>query len=308
MKDLIGRRERVILTAERELMSEFERLDKSLLRRLLAFLNELDRDNDNLTFSGRNVDLLVKFRNDLSKYLNSEIRSSEISQSLIKISASNIELAKAITDVAVTPSLISPLQSQFIDVVTDRISAYGGILKADVSNVLFRHVGLGSTLSESVRDVTSLLEGTDSARYSKQIAVDTIWQYDGMVQKQLSEKLNLDAFMFVGSVIETSREGCIHMVNAPKPVEICTGKGEKRKCVTKQNRFKDIFLESGGFRVDDIPFIIEMNENDGGWNPETTPENYLSLRNGFNCRHQTVTYKMNRDEARVNKLHELYDN
>lgn len=307
MRDLIGRRERIITQLESDISGTFNRLERSLYLKLIEVLSLMDSDGDNVRFTARNADVLLRFRTDVSQYLRDNAGISSISQSLRRLTDASVSISEAVTGIASNTSTLTAIQETFANIVTDRVFGAADLLKSDFAVILFRHIGLGTTKSQVIREFRSLLDGSDAIRYAQQLATDAIYQYDGTVQKHLADELNLDAFMFVGSLIETSREGCIHMVNAPKPVEICKGNGEKRKCINKENRFKDIFLQSGGFKIDDIPFIIEMNENDSGWNPETNKENYLSLRNGYNCRHQIVTYKMGRDEASVNKLLQVYE-
>jgi hypothetical protein len=144
-----------------------------------------------------------------------------------------------------------------------------------------------------------LEEQSIASRYLTQITRDSINQYDGTIQQKVSEEIGLDGFMFVGSVQDNSRPGCVHMTGIPEPVNICVGSGKNRKCTLTANRFQDIALESGGFRKSDIGLIIQRNKNDKGWDPDTTEENYYSKRNGFNCRHFVVPYRINEDEATV---------
>ena len=65
------------------------------------------------------------------------------------------------------------------------------------------------------------------------------------------------------------------------------------------NRFQDIALESGGFRKKDISLIIQRNKYDGGWDPDTTEDNYYAKRNGINCRHFIVPYRIDEDERQA---------
>lgn len=308
MKDLIGQRERIVERAGRVIGDTFDRMDRDMLRRLLEFLNLLDTSGDNLTFSARNAELLMRFKADVQNLISGNIDDGDIRNAIRQITDINKNVISTVINSTVDVPTLTTMQELFVDTVVDRVAGAGSVINNDMASVLFRHIGVGTTKSDVIREVKNLLSGSEESKYAQQIATDSIFQYDGMVQGHIAEKLNLDAFMFVGSLIETSREGCIHMINAPNPVEICTGGKKTRKCVLKENRFKGIFLQSGGFRIDDIPFIIEANRNDPGWNEATNEENYLSLRNGYNCRHQTVVYKMGRDEARINKLLEVYGN
>ena len=121
-------------------------------------------------------------------------------------------------------------------------------------------------------------------KYAGVVTRDAIHGFDGTINKVVSEEYNMEAFRYVGSLIEDSRLTCVGLITAPNRI------GAKSGSIA--NPYRDLVLEKGIYMQKDIPEIIRRSRNNPGWNPSTTPETFFVYRGGYNCRHQAIPYKL----------------
>lgn len=93
--------------------------------------------------------------------------------------------------------------------------------------------------------------------YAGQIAVDSIYQYNGAIQERIAEQYGLTRFIYVGGLVKDSRELCIHLVK------------QRRK-----------------ISLDEIPELIKKYPK--GVIPNTTKDNFPVRRGGFRCNHTVM--------------------
>lgn len=90
--------------------------------------------------------------------------------------------------------------------------------------------------------------------YAGQIARDSLFQYNGVVQGNIADKYNLTNFIYVGGLVEDSRPFCRHLV------------GLRRK-----------------INIDEVPPLVDKYPQ--GLIENTTKYNFPQYRGGFNCLH-----------------------
>lgn len=96
--------------------------------------------------------------------------------------------------------------------------------------------------------------------YSLQIARDSMFQYNGVIQDIIGKEYGLTKFIYVGDIIADSRPFCRHLV------------GLKRK-----------------IDIEEIPKLVETYPE--GLIPNTTKNNFPVVRGGFSCRHSVMMVK-----------------
>lgn len=90
-------------------------------------------------------------------------------------------------------------------------------------------------------------------------AHQSVYEYDGAVQQKIADVYELDALLYVGTLIKTSRPQC-------------------RKWETQ-----------GTIKIENLQSEIDWAKANGsGMIPTTTPENFLRYRGGYRCRHQAI--------------------
>lgn len=96
--------------------------------------------------------------------------------------------------------------------------------------------------------------------YSLQIARDSMFQYNGVIQDIIGKEYGLTKFIYVGGLVSDSRPFCRHLV------------GLKRK-----------------IDLDEIPPLVEKYPQ--GLIPNTTKKTFPIWRGGYNCRHTVMMVK-----------------
>jgi hypothetical protein len=105
------------------------------------------------------------------------------------------------------------------------------------------------------------------SRYVKQISRDALGQFDGQINAIIADEFGLDAFRYVGSIIDDSRAQCVRWVG-------------KR------------ILEKSEMQSE----IAWANNNGTGMIPGTNPDNFLVFRGGYNCRHRAIPFKLTKSQ------------
>lgn len=130
-------------------------------------------------------------------------------------------------------------------------------------------------------------------KYAGVVTRDSIYGFDGTINQVVSEEYQMEAFRYVGSLIDDSRLTCIGLITAPNRIVV------KKDSIA--NPYRDLVLEKGIYMQSSIPEIIRRSQNNPGWNPATTPETFFVYRGGYNCRHQAIPYKLS-ERQRVKYL------
>lgn len=286
-----------------DILIGLDSLDDQIRKLLIKVLDDLDRRSGALILNESNAERLIRLNKEVGDVLKSKKYQSVIDKYLAsfdRVDEFTAEITKDVTGTGVAiKSLVNPARTAIVDMVGKSLGSPVNIdsqVTQPIQRILFKHLLTGTPLADARAEINTFI-GQDAtrgpmARWAGQLAKDSLFQYDGAVQKEVATAIELDAFFFVGGIQDNSRPGCIHMVGAPDDVKVPYGSGKSRVFRTEVNRFKDIVLPGGGFRLDDIPKIIARNSGDRGWNPATTPESYLMYRNGYNCNHQAIPYKI----------------
>ena len=308
---LLKAKDRILVGTESRFGVAIQGVQKDLLDRILAVLQRADRlgprfDPD----SQENQELLIRLGREVDRRLKSEAMQRPVTKYLTAfrdLDDVNAQIFNITGDLKIgaARSLIGTVRAGLVDGVISNITSPANIgtqVSPIIRQIAYKHLLLGTTYKQAEAEFRALLGASGQTgiieRYTTQVVRDTLNQYDGVVQQRLTQELDFNAFMFTGSVIETSRPACIHMTNAPNAVTICKGSGKNKVCKLERNRFADIVLPEGGYLIEDIPKIITRNEGGPGWIPDTTPDNYFERRNGYNCRHNVVPF-YKRDAKRI---------
>lgn len=175
--------------------------------------------------------------------------------------------------------LVDPFLKQSITATTEQLTGAGmneAVIKP-VQQSLQNNVIAGADIEEAEATLRTFIEGDSERlgaleRYVGQISRDSIHQFDGMINGKIAEEFELDAFRYVGSLIEDSRPQCVRWVS-----------------------------DLGGILpIDTLQNEIDWAKSNGtGFIKGTNVKNFASLRGGYNCRHDAIPFKLS-DEERAN--------
>lgn len=155
----------------------------------------------------------------------------------------------------------------------------GSGLKANVTDklndILLRAVTTNAKFSDLQEELRAHLLGKDGgqgafARYATTYATTALSQFTGQNNKLLTDDLDCEWFMYVGSNKETTREFCSHLT---------------AKKFVHRSEIPDLLKG----KIDDYQCAIYPRTNlPYGMIEGTTPDNFQCNCGGWNCRHQLI--------------------
>jgi hypothetical protein len=197
----------------------------------------------------RNFETLKQFNLDIHQSVN-DLSPDELSQLINPVQRATVEQTlQGLTGSGVSTNFIEPIRTGIFQNIV------AGSTKSDLEAYLKRYI-LG----------TPEVDGTLS-RYVKQVSRDALNQFDGQVNAKIANEFGLDAYRYVGSLIEDSRPQCRRWV------------------------------AMGVIQTKDLPDEIAwMNANGTGAIPGTSPETFSIYRGGYNCRHSAIPFKLTKSQ------------
>lgn len=197
----------------------------------------------------RNFETLKQYNFDIHRDVN-DLSEKELSDLINPIQRSTVEQTlQSLTGSGVSTNFIEPIRTGIYQNIV------AGSTKADLEAYLRRYI-LGNP------EVDGLL-----SRYVKQVSRDALNQFDGQVNAKIANEFGLDAYRYVGSLIEDSRPQCRRWV------------------------------AMGMIQTKDLPTEIAwMNANGTGAIPGTSPDTFSIYRGGYNCRHSAIPFKLTKSQ------------
>jgi hypothetical protein len=197
----------------------------------------------------RNFDNIKQFNFDIHGNVN-DLSAEELAKLIDPIQRGTVEQTlQSLTGSGVSTNFIEPLRTGIFQNIV------AGATKADLEAYLSRYI-LGNPE----------VDGTLS-RYVKQVSRDALNQFDGQVNAKIATEFGLDAYRYVGSLIEDSRPQC------------------RRWVAMGVIQYKDLPSE-----------IAWMNANGTGAIPGTSPDTFSIYRGGYNCRHSAIPFKLTKSQ------------
>lgn len=197
--------------------------EKYIYSKVLSLVKELKVDNyGNIRNTLENVKLIGKIKNQLDGIVISEPYLKNVSSfvSVFEQVAvlNNDYLARVFSDFKPKP-VLNEIKKQAIAITADQLTE-GGIgnqIKNDIVDVLQANISTGGSyanFTDQLRTAIIGKEGEDSPllKYAKQVATDSINQYNAQYVKAVTNDLGLEWFQYLGSLLTTSRQFCKSMV------------------------------------------------------------------------------------------------
>jgi hypothetical protein len=211
----------------------------------------------------------------MDKRIYDALKKAKYDESVLKytrnfneIAQNTKDLQSAVNGINITDASISPILRIEVNNTIDKLAG-SGLAKDFINPIresLYRNIILGSKVTEveeSLKEFIISNANGDSKllKYVKQASRDSMGQFDGILQQNIANELELNAVRYVGSLIKDSRPQC-------------------RRWVSDR-----VLL------IEDLAEEIRWAFNNGsGMNPNTTPDTFIIYRGGFNCRHRAIAY------------------
>ena len=276
---LINRQEKAITSAENALLEGLTPIEKKLFRAVKGQLNKMNKTGGKFDFDEKNTNLV----NELDQILIGEIQNSsypgdvrDFLQNFDTVTDFQSELHQNLNDISPEElrNLVDPFKQQIVQDTLNGLTGSGVAVEfvEPVRQELFKNIVAGANSSDVEQILRTMIEGDsdrlgDLRRYVGQVTRDSLNQYEGQINASISEKYGLDAFEYVGSLVEDSRSQCRSWVN--------------KRVLTKE----------------ELPSLISSAYSSGqGMIPGTTAENFAVFRGGYNCRHSAIPFRLTKRE------------
>jgi hypothetical protein len=268
--DIINKGDHIFDSSENEFLRSVKDSEVFIFEELIKILNTLNISGGKLTTNSEAENFLMsmdaKIYNALKK-ANYDASVLKYTKNFGQIAENAKELQSALNGINITDKQITPFLKMGVNTTIDRLAGSG--LAKDfiipVRDSLYQSILLGSDVSDvekTLRDFTISNVNGDSKlmKYAGQVARDSMRMFDGTIQQNIANELELNALRYVGSLITDSRKQCIRWV------------------------------EDRILLLEDLADEIEWAYNNGsGMIPGTTPANFYMNTGGFNCRHRALS-------------------
>ena len=188
----------------------------------------------------------------------------------------NFDAQKSVNDISQKElsDLINPIQKANVEQTLEGLTGTGVSTNfiQPVREGIFKNIVAGTTISDMETYLSNYILSNPERmsglkRYVTQVSRDSLNQFDGQVNSNIAQTFGLDAFRYVGSLIEDSRPQCVRWVG------------------------KNVLL------LDELQNEINWANNNGtGMIPGTTPNNFAVFRGGYNCRHSAIPFKLTKSQ------------
>lgn len=273
---LITGGEKLMLTAEEDFTQSVKEIETKLLKEIMKILDNLDVKDGKIQSSEAAMQFLASIEKRLDEALKNSGYNSKVKQYLRNFDAvrlNNIEIHSLVNKTDIPYSSLNDITRLEVQNTIDKLLGAGMSrdFKYPIREALFRNITLGSSIQEAKKTIEDYIISNDGAnskllRYTTQVARDSINQYDGSIQTVIQKELELNDFIYSGSIIADSRCQCRYWVN---------------KIKLKRDSL-----------IDEIQIALDGRSLGGcicsGMIPGTTIDNFAVNRGGYACRHRAI--------------------
>lgn len=214
----------VIDAATKDFLSGLPAIQKKSFNRLMLLVKDLEVDKlGNIKTNLYNIKLI----NSIDKELNDIILNKPYLKSVANfvktfdaVDKLQGEYFASITNKFTPSKVLEAVKKVTVDQTIDQLTENGiaANYTDKVKELLVRNItggGQYSDFTESIRKTIIGKEGEDGklVRYSKQIVIDSINQYNRTYTKTITDDLGLVWYRYTGSLLTTSRDFCKAMIN-----------------------------------------------------------------------------------------------
>lgn len=181
----------------------------------------------------------------------------------------NTDIQRQLSDIVVDMPALRPQRQAIVNLVSDGLvgDQFGADFIQPLKRALAENVTLGGSISDLREALERTLKGTEQVKGLEGrinfAATNAARQYDGAVNDVIAETYELNAYLYVGSLIKDSRPQC-------------------KRWVSKEQLLKSELTAE----------ITRAINTGSGMIPGTTLTNFGQNRGGYNCRHQAYPIRV----------------
>lgn len=277
--DILKKKDVSISKANANLIDGFDGIEKSIFDTIMKKVKTMKTADGKILFDDSNVNAVM----EIEKAMIAAIQGSQYPKnvqgylrSFDTIKQFNFDVQKDVNGLADDElnALVNPLQKATTDVVLDNLVGAGMNQQfiEPVRRGIYSNVVAGASFSDMEKLLSDLILSNPEKmgllkKNVTQVSRDALNQFDGLVNQAIAEEFDLNAFRYVGSIIDDSRPQCVKWV--------------KKEVLLKEDLEKEISW---------------ANTNGSGMIPGTTSATFPMNRGGYNCRHSAIPFKLTKSQ------------
>lgn len=282
LSKLIRKKLAIMDNADEDFLNSLQPTENAIQKSVMGIINKFDVVDGRLVNNDTNLQLLTALNKEVKKILRDSTYTKKIEPYLRdfdKITDLTFEIQDIGNGIKGTKVNANPIKKQAVDDLVIGLTSPDNVdtnLVKPIRDAMFNAIVLGQGQQETRKQLELLITGSGQRsgilkRYAGQIARDSINQYDGTVNGVIAREYGLNAYRYVGSLVDDSRPQCVRWVG------------------------KEV-----------LPFdtlsseITWANNNGKGMIPGTTPQNFAVFRGGYNCRHAAIPFRLENEENEDN--------
>jgi len=269
-------------------MGKVPSVEKAMYEEILKLTKELKIDSRGRI---RNTIDNYKILSELRTRLERVVFTSEYKKASKKLLKSFDDINKVTNDyfatfatspTATTQDILKILRQESVNRTALYLGESGVNINviSKVQEILQTNITSGGSYAQMQSDMKAFIQGDAESlgafnKYANTFVVDGVNTYARTYQTLLTEDLNIEWYMYVGSLLETSRPWCKHMVD--------------KKYIHKSELDTVLYDSVDGVEIcsAEIP-CNSKTKLPAGMKKDTTPQNLLVNAGGWNCGHKFI--------------------
>lgn len=281
VQKIIDKKDRTIVDSENQLLDGFDGIEKDIYNSVLKKVRTFDQKDGKIIFDDDTVTGINEINGIVAKSIQGSKYVGKVRDYLRDfetIKQFNFDIHQDVNDLSPgeLSDLINPVQRQIVNQTLQNLTGQGVNTNFidPLREGIFKNIVAGTTITDLEGYLNAFINTNPERmgqfkRYVSQVSRDALNQFDGQVNSRIAEEFGLDAFRYVGSIIEDSRPQCVRWV----------GLG----VITAENLSNELSW---------------AYSNGTGMIPGTTVDNFAVYRGGYNCRHSAIPFKLTKSQKR----------
>lgn len=281
VQKIIDKKDRTIVDSENQLLDGFDGIERDIYNSVLKKVRTFDQKDGKIIFDDDTVTGINEINGIVAKSIQDSKYVGKVRDYLRDfetIKQFNFDIHQDINDLSPgeLSDLINPVQRQIVNQTLQNLTGQGVNTNFidPLREGIFKNIVAGTTITDLEGYLNAFINTNPERmgqfkRYVSQVSRDALNQFDGQVNSRIAEEFGLDAFRYVGSIIEDSRPQCVRWV----------GLG----VITAENLSNELSW---------------AYSNGTGMIPGTTVDNFAVYRGGYNCRHSAIPFKLTKSQKR----------
>lgn len=254
-------------------------IQKQIFDDIALLIKDLDTTSDGTIKNNvRNLKIIGKIRGKLEEIILSPEYMKKVEdfvKAFNEVASLQNQYFRAIESKFKPSKLLAEISKQSISWTIDNLteSGIGANVTDEIEDILRRNITSGGSYKELTNQLRNSIVSNKAGqglleRYTKQVAVDSIMQYNRTYSQTISDDLGLSWYLYTGSNILTTREFCLKMTD--------------KKYIHKSELPQIVKGEINGKQIP----INDKTKTWAGGIPGTNSSNILINAGGYNCQHQ----------------------